>query len=105
MLSNFNIDKTYQSLLIILAFLMPLTIFGANLIIVTICIIWLCSGNFKLKYYQIINNKLMMASIVFFCLHVVGLLWTEDLVWGLHIVHKMWYFLFCLLYTSDAADE
>ena len=34
-----------------------------------------------------------MASIIFFSLHVLGLLWTEDIVWGLNIVHKMWYFL------------
>ena len=101
MYKNLNLDKTYQSLIIILAFLMPLTVFGANLIIVIICVLWLISGNYKSKFDQIINNKLMIASIVFFCLHVVGLLWTEDLSWGLHIVHKMWYFigLLPILYT------
>ena len=80
---------------------MPLTVFGANLIIVIICVLWLISGNYKSKFDQIINNKLMIASIVFFCLHVVGLLWTEDLSWGRHIVHKMWYFigLLPILYT------
>jgi len=75
---------------------MPLTVFGANLIIVTICLLWLLSGNYKSKFYQVVNNKLMLASIVFFCVHLVGLLWTEDLAWGLHIVHKMWYFLLLL---------
>ena len=101
MYKNLSLDKTYQSLIIILAFLMPLTVFGANLIIVIICVLWLISGNYKSKFDQIINNKLMIASIVFFCLHVVGLLWTEDLSWGLHIVHKMWYFvgLLPILYT------
>jgi O-antigen ligase len=103
---NFNLDNSYQFLLIILAFLMPLTVFGANLIITIICITWLCSGNYKSKYYQIINNRLMLASIIFFCLHVIGLLWTEDLAWGLHIVHKMWYFLvlFPVLFTIVRRD-
>ena len=106
MFNNLNLDKTFQFLLIILAFLMPLTVFGGNLIIVIICILWLFSGNYKSKFDQIINNKLMLASIVFFCLHVVGLLWTEDLAWGLHIVHKMWYFigLFPILYTIVRKD-
>jgi O-antigen ligase len=106
MYKNLNLDKTFQFLLIILAFLMPLTVFGGNLIIVIICILWLFSGNYKSKFDQIINNKLMLASIVFFCLHVVGLLWTEDLAWGLHIVHKMWYFigLFPILYTIVRKD-
>jgi O-antigen ligase len=106
MLESFNLDKTYHFLLLALAFLMPLTVFGGNLIIVIICILWLFSGNYKSKFDQIINNKLMLASIVFFCLHVVGLLWTEDLAWGLHIVHKMWYFigLFPILYTIVRKD-
>ena len=67
MFKNLNLDKTFQFLLIILAFLMPLTVFGGNLIIVIICFLWLFSGNYKSKFNQIINNKLMIASIVFFC--------------------------------------
>ena len=106
MLQNVNLDKTFQFLLIILAFLMPLTVFGGNLIIVIICFLWLFSGNYKSKFNQIINNKLMIASILFFFIHVVGLIWTEDLPWGLHIVHKMWYFigLFPILYTIVRKD-
>ena len=101
MLKIFNLEKTYQYLLIILAFLMPLTVFGGNLIIVIICLLWLFSGDYQNKYLQITSNKLLLASILFFALHVIGLLWTENLIWGLHIVHKMWYFLLLLpiLYT------
>jgi len=91
----------YQYALIALAFLLPLTVFGANLIIVTIVLVWLLSGDYKTKYVEIINNKFLVASIIFFSLHVIGLLWTEDLIWGLEITHKMWYFLLLLpvLYT------
>ena len=59
MFKNLNLDKIYQFLLIILAFLMPLTVFGGNLIIVIICILWLFSGNYKSKFDQITNNKLI----------------------------------------------
>ena len=106
MFENLNLDKTFQFLLIILAFLMPLTVFGGNLIIVIICVLWLFSGNYKSKFDQIINNKLILASIVFFCIHLAGLLWTEDLAWGLYMVHKMWYFigLFPILYTIVRKD-
>ena len=96
MIESFNLDKTYQYLLIALAFLLPLTVFGGNVIVVLIVVLWLISGNYKNKLNEIFSNKLMIASIVFFSLHVIGLIWTEDLKWGLHIVHKMWYFL--LLY-------
>ncbi|MDC0963509.1 O-antigen ligase family protein [Candidatus Pseudothioglobus singularis] len=101
LIKDFNLNKIYQILLIMLAFLMPLTVFGANLIIVIICLLWLFSGDYKSKYSQIVNSKLLLASIFFFSLHVIGLLWTEDIAWGLHIIHKMWYFLLLLpaLYT------
>jgi O-antigen ligase len=92
-LGRFDLEKTYQYLLIALAFLMPLTVAGANSIIIVICLLWLFSGDYKVKYNQIISSKLMIASIVFYCLHVIGMLWTEDFQWGLHILHKMWYFL------------
>jgi len=96
MLGSFNLDKTYQFLLIILAFLMPLTVSGANTIIVVICFIWLFSGNYKYKFNQIINSKLMLASLLFYFLHIIGMIWTEDIKWGFHILHKMWYFLLLL---------
>jgi O-antigen ligase len=101
MFESLNLDKTYQFLLISLAFLLPITVFGANLVIVLICVIWIFSGNYKAKLNQIINNRLILASIIFFWLHVIGLLWSTDLRWGLHIIHKMWYFigLFPILYT------
>ena len=96
MLEKNVIDKIYQYLLIILAFLLPLTVFGANLIIVIIVLLWLFSGNYVAKYNLIVNSKLMIASIIFFLIHLIGLIWTDDLMWGLHIVHKMWYFLLLL---------
>ena len=95
-LDNLNLNQIYQYLLLILAFLTPLTVFGANFIVVIICVLWIFSGDYKSKYRLIIQSKFLIASILFFFLHVVGLLWTEDLEWGLHITHKMWYFLLLL---------
>jgi O-antigen ligase len=101
MFKIFDLDKIYQYLLIILAFLMPITVFGANLVIVIISFLWLLSGNYKTKYLQITNSKLMIASILFFALHVIGLIWTEDINRGFQVVHKMWYFglLFPILHS------
>jgi len=90
------INKTYQFLLILLAFLLPLTVFGANVIIILIVLLWIFSGNYRSKYDQIITSKFLIASAVFYCLHVVGLIWTDDIKWGLEILHKMWYFILLL---------
>jgi O-antigen ligase len=93
---NFNLDKVYQYLLIALAFVFPLTVVGGNLIIGIIVLLWMLSGNYQAKFNQIISNKLAIFSILFFSTHVVGLLWTENMEWGLLIVNKMWYFLLLL---------
>ena len=95
------LNKVYQLLLVFLAFLIPLTVFGANLIIVLIVLIWLFSGNYKLKYRKIMSSKFIVASGIFYLLHIVGLIWTSDLQWGFEMLHKMWYFILFLpiLYT------
>ena len=106
MLEKFDLKITYQYLLIALAFFMPLTVSGGNIIIVVICFLWIFSGDYKDKYSQIISSKLMIASIVFYCMHVIGMIWTEDLQWGAHILHKMWYFVlfFPILFTIVRKD-
>jgi O-antigen ligase len=93
LLQKFNLNKTYQYLLISLGFFLPLTVSLANLIIVIIVLLWLFSGDYKEKYKQIINSKLMIASLMFYFIHVMGMFWTEDLDWGFSTLHKMWYFL------------
>jgi O-antigen ligase len=107
MFKNLTLDKTFQLLLIILAFLMPLTVFGGNLIIVIICFLWVLSGNYKTKFKQIVSSKLIIASILFYLLHLIGMLWTEDINWGIHMLHKMWYFigLFPILFTIVKKDK
>jgi len=95
-LMKINLENIYKYLLILLAFLMPLTVFGANLVIVIVVILWLFSGNYRLKYQQIATNKFLIASILFFSLHVIGLMWTDDIEWGIKIIHKMWYFFLLL---------
>jgi len=91
-----GIEKCYQFLLVTLAFLLPLTVAGANITIGVIGVLWFFSGDYKNKLNSILGNKLSVASIVFFFVHVLGLLWTEDMGWGLHMVKKMWHFLLLL---------
>ena len=86
-----NLNQVYQFLFIALAFLFPLTVSGGTVLAVSLIAIWLFSGNYRSKFEQIVSNKLSLACIAFFTLHLVGLLWTEDLDWGLHMVKKMYW--------------
>ena len=90
------IDRLYQYLIIAAFFLLPLTVSGNNIAIWVVVIIWFFSGNYKIKFNQIKRNNLAIASIVFFGIHVLGLLWTNNLAWGFEIVRKMLPFFFVL---------
>ena len=106
MLERFKLEKTYQYLLISLGFLMPISVSLANLNIVIIVLLWIFSGNFKPKFQEILSSSFLKASILFYIMHIIGMIWTEDLEWGLHILHKMWYFigLLPILYTLVKKD-
>jgi len=90
------IDRIYQYLLIAAFFFLPLTVVGNNIAIWLITLIWLFSGNYKAKLQKVISHKLAIASIIFFLVHVVALVWTENIYWGLEIIRKMLPFLLVL---------
>jgi O-antigen ligase len=93
---NDPLDRVYQYLFIAAFFLLPLTVSGNNIAIWTAVILWLVSGNYREKVNKINENKLARASILFFCVHLLALIWTEDISWGLEITRKMLPFLFVL---------
>lgn len=51
------------------------------------------------------NNQLSYAFIAFFSIHVISLLWTEDLNWGLHIIGKEWRLLLFPFLLTIAQKE
>ena len=90
------IDRIYQYLFVVACFFLPLTVAANNIAIYLIVLIWIFSGDYSKKFQKIKNNNLAIASIVFFLLHVVALIWTENISWGLEIVRKMLPFLLVL---------
>ena len=83
------IDRIYQYLFIGSIFLLPLTVLGNNIFMWIAVILWLCSGDYLNKILALKENKLVLASVIFFALHLLALLWTEDLLWGLEMTRKM----------------
>ena len=91
-----SLDRIYQYLIIAAFFLLPLTVSGNNIAIWLIIILFFTSGDYKNKIKKILSNKLAIVSILFFTVHIIGLLWTEDILWGLEISRKMLPFFFVL---------
>jgi len=88
-----KINDINAYLLIAFAFALPLTVAGANIIDAFIVLLWLVRGTFKEDWSEVKNNKVVLAVLGFYLLHIVGLLWTEDMQWGLHILKKETKFL------------
>jgi len=55
-------------------------------IIEILLILWIITGDYKEKIQKIINNKITISFLLFLLLFLVGLLWTEDMRAGLHII-------------------
>jgi len=87
--------------------MLPLTVAGTNLILILILTLWLLTANFKEKFKFIFSNNICIASILFFFVHLVSLLWTEDLERGLVIIKKMLDFAITLpiLFTIVKKDQ
>ena len=73
-----QIDRIYQYLFIGSIFLLPLTVLGNNIFMWIAVLIWLFSGSYLNKFKEIKENKLALASILFFSLHLLALLWTDN---------------------------
>ena len=91
-----QIDRIFQYFFIGSIFLLPLTVLGNNIFMWATAIIWMCSGDYLNKLRNIKANKLALVSAGFFCVHLLGLIWTEDIIWGLIMTKKMLPFFFIL---------
>lgn len=88
-----KINEINNYLLIVFAFSLPISVAVTNLIIAFIIILWIIRASFKDDYNELKTNKLIVAVFLFYLLHILGLLWTEDLEWGFHILKKETKFL------------
>jgi len=100
-----KINDVNAYLLIAFAFALPLTVAGANIIDAFIVLLWLARGTFKEDWNEVKNNKVVLAVLGFYLLHIVGLLWTEDMQWGLHILKKESKFLMIPIFMLFVRQE
>ena len=92
---------------IIIAFIfaIPVSTSLADILAVLIILLWLADGNFKEKFTEIGQNRVALAILVYLALHLFGLLWTEDLAWGLYTLKKQWKLLLMPVVMSMVKKE
>ena len=95
MLKEFRkkINDINAYLLIVFVFFLPFSVVIINFIAGIIVLLWLIRGTFKDDFNELKSNKFILAVLIFYLLHIIGLIWTEDLQWGFHIIKKETKFL------------
>ncbi len=77
-------------LLILFAFALPLSTSAGSILAVLIFLCWILSGNKAAQFRMIKQNPVAVAVLCYILLHIVGLLWSDDLVRGLEVFKKQW---------------
>ncbi len=73
----------YFILLSTLALAMPMSRFLMSLSQILLGVNWLLEGHYAEKSKRFVNNKPAVVFSMIFMIHVVGLLWTQDLAYGI----------------------
>lgn len=81
--------KIYLVLLTLLGGCMVTSVGMANVVWVLLLANWLLEGRWHEKWQMARESRLLHATMAFFLLHVVGLLWTTDTAAGFHTVERL----------------
>lgn len=92
-------------LLVLFAFALPLSTSAGSILAILLILSWLMIGKIPAKLGEIIRNPVAIAVLLYVVLHIIGLLWTEDLTWGLEILKKQWKLLLFPILLSIVKKE
>ena len=69
--------------MLLLAASMPLSIFATTVFQILLAVNWVMEGNFSEKWQRLKKDKGFWVYTVFFLIHIIGMIWSEDLSYGL----------------------
>ena len=76
-------EQVYYYTLILLALSLPLSIFTTSMFQIILAGNWLVEGRFVEKWQKAKANRALQVILLLFLLHVLGMIWSEDLAYGL----------------------
>ena len=79
MLKSINFEKTIYALVLLFAFILPLSRALISFFIIFLPIVWLLQGNLKEKFHYIRTNKLLFALVIFIAYSAFSMLWSTHL--------------------------
>lgn len=98
--NSVNYTLYMNHLLVIYAFLIPISGRAKSSILVAIIVLFLLRGNYLYYLKKSISNKIVQAFLLFFLVHFIWLIGSDNLDRGLHSISEMKYLMFSLLFFS-----
>jgi len=95
MMLNFRncCKKINFCLIFCLIFVIPFSTAVGSFISLLILMFFVINGNYKEQITKLKNNNVILALVLFTTLHLIGLLWSQDMESGVNILKKQWKFL------------
>lgn len=79
-------ELLYFYLLLLIAASLPLSIYTTSIFLSLLAINWFIEGNFMEKWRRLTSNRALQIFLLIFILQLVGLLWSENLHYGMKLV-------------------
>jgi len=95
-----NLTLWMNNLLVIYAFMLPISQTIKASVFTFIIIIFLLRGDVLSSIKETLNNKVVQAFIYFFLIYLLGLLWSEDLKEGIYALKSVKYGLYLIVFYA-----
>ena len=96
-------NRLINYILILYAFILPLSRAGIVLFSLLLILFWFIEGGLKEKFFKLKNNKFAIALFVFIIFNIISLLWVEsyNIKEAIRYIIKYWYLLVIfIIFTS-----
>ena len=103
--SALNVDSVGSWLLILFGFTLPLSVAVNNLFAILIILLWFYKKEYRKTWEIVKSSKVVIAVLLLFLLHIIGMLWTIDPALGLKMIRKGWMFLLLPMMMSFVKRE
>lgn len=84
------LSKGIPWLLVLLAFVLPLSTSLVSVITIVLLVCWLLEGRFHEKLSEVAANPLCLAVFLYIGVLVLGLAWSENVGEGVAVIRKHW---------------
>ena len=93
MIKSLKIDNILNYMILLYAFLIPISRAGIAFFSISLLLVWIFSDNFKLKAKYLIENRITLYLIIFFTLSFISISWSDDISGGLYYFRKYIYII------------